>query len=134
MKVLNYYTDYGWNNYLSEDGRKNVKKIGYDLKILYGAKVENIFELIPTDSRKSFYGKAKVIETEKGLYLLSYDTIVCALLEDTYFVKYWAGYSATTMRHINAFLDYIGWGMFGGKRFWSAIDCCRKYSYADLSI
>lgn len=67
--------------------------------------MENIlmYELFPRyDSRKSFYGKAKVLETDSGVYLCSYDTLVCGI-EDGVFKRFWAGYSATTMRHVNEF-------------------------------
>ena len=62
-------------------------------------------ELCPIDGRKSFYGKARVIYP--GLpyvSLVSYDTTVCTLdLETRRFVRHWDGYSATTLRHVNAF-------------------------------
>ena len=60
--------------------------------------------------QKRFYGKAHCLMTEKGWYLLSYDTIVCSLHanDDTGEInvlrRYWMEYSATTAKHINAFL------------------------------
>lgn len=63
-----------------------------------------VFELPCLDNRKSFYGKAHIIETLHGVYLCSYDTIVCGY--DRYtgdFYRYWDGYSATTLRHVNSF-------------------------------
>lgn len=61
-------------------------------------------------NQKSFYGKARCLITEKGCYLLSYDTIVCSLHanndtgEINVLRRYWMEYSATTAKHINAFL------------------------------
>ena len=64
-----------------------------------------IFELIPTNGRKSFYGKAKVIEHENGIVsLMSYTTVVCSIDTRKHeFIRHWDGYSLTTMQHINTF-------------------------------
>lgn len=57
------------------------------------------YELIPTDGRKSFYGKAVVIVEDNGTETLySYGTPIIKRL-----VKLWSGWSATTGRHIQAF-------------------------------
>ena len=75
------------------------------------------FELKPNTSRKSFYGKAEVIERDNGdIELRSYNTIV-ARIRNGNFERLWSGYSATTMRHVNAFLDYFGISG-GGKAWW----------------
>lgn len=67
----------------------------------------NNLELPCTDNRKSFYGKATVIYTPDNCkYLRSYNTIVCYVDAFGIFHRTWDGYSATTMRHINSFLDY----------------------------
>lgn len=91
----------------------------------------NIFELIP-NYRKSFYGKCKVIETAAGRYLQSYDTIICFLSYGGTFVKLWDGYSATTMRHINAFMDFIRWNEYGGKAWWTHLEVKKEYSRGDM--
>lgn len=64
-----------------------------------------ILELTPQhSSRKSFYGKAKVIIEDDGtLKLLSYDTIVCEIDTNNNFNMLWDGKSNTTTRHINEF-------------------------------
>lgn len=69
-----------------------------------------IYELTPGgyDRAKSFYGKAKVIEKDGETLLQSYDTIVCKIDKSGEFVRMWEGYSATTMRHINAFIEMFG--------------------------
>ena len=66
-----------------------------------------IYELTPGgyDRAKSFYGKAKVIEMNGETLLQSYDTTVCKIDKSGEFVRMWSGYSATTMRHINAFIE-----------------------------
>jgi len=40
--------------------------------------------------------------------LRSYSTIVCSVLKNGEFVRKWDGYSATTMKHINAFRKRYG--------------------------
>ena len=71
---------------------------------LNGVEFNEMYELIPTDGRKSFYGKAKVlINTVTGTeYLLSYNTIVAAKEHGKVF-RMWDGWSQTTGRHIKAF-------------------------------
>ena len=84
--------------------------------------MKKIFDLpvCGSDRAKSFYGKAKVIETDNGeIILQSYNTVVCKITSGGEFVRLWSGYSVTTMRHINSFLqlfDIAG----GGKAWWDA--------------
>ena len=63
------------------------------------------FELLPVhDSRKSFYGKAKVIISDEGtIFLKSYDTFVALIEPDGTFRKTWDGSTQTTNRHIKEF-------------------------------
>lgn len=62
------------------------------------------YELIPTDGRKSFYGKAVVIVEDNGTETLySYNTPIIKRLVSGELVKLWDGWSATTGRHIKAF-------------------------------
>lgn len=62
------------------------------------------YELIPTDGRKSFYGKAVVIVEDNGTETLySYNTPIIKRLVDGSLVKLWSGWSVTTGRHIKAF-------------------------------
>lgn len=77
-----------------------------------------IYELTPGgyDRTKSFYGKAKVIEKDGETLLQSYDTTVCKIDKSGEFVRMWEGYSATTMRHINAFIEMFG--ISGGGKLW----------------
>lgn len=69
------------------------------------------------DRAKSFYGKAKIIETENGEKVLqSYNTFVCRITAAGRFVRMWGGYSATTMCHVNSFLSF--YDMNGGGKSW----------------
>lgn len=66
------------------------------------------FELTPINSRKSFYGKAKV-KTENNIsQLISYSTVVAEYNHETNKMTVNGWYSATTANHINAFLDFYG--------------------------
>lgn len=62
-------------------------------------------ELSPLHTtRKSFYGKAKVLIQDNGtVQLQSYDTIVCEIDTKNNFNMLWDGKSNTTTRHINEF-------------------------------
>lgn len=83
------------------------------------SKIYKTFDLPVVNGRgKSFYGKAKVSEFDNGdIELTSYNTIVCRIHKGK-FQKLWNGYSATTMRHINSFLDFYG-VEGGGKAWWN---------------
>lgn len=67
------------------------------------------YELIP-ENRKSFYGKAVVLETPEGhKYLDSYNTRVASFI-DGYFecTKNEKHLTNTTLRHITAFRLHLG--------------------------
>ena len=69
------------------------------------------FELTPIDSRKSFYGKCKVLDSENFYILVSYDTEVAGKNKETgeiTITKNPKHLTQTTLRHINAFLNYLG--------------------------
>lgn len=66
--------------------------------------VKREYELVPCNSRKSFYGKAKVIVREDGFkFLKSYDTIVACEDSGGKIHRFWSSWSATTGRHIMSF-------------------------------
>ena len=67
-----------------------------------------IFELTPTNGRKSFYGKAKVIEKDGEKILISYDTEVCKIDKNGIFSMLWNGKSNTTTAKIKAFKSFYG--------------------------
>lgn len=66
------------------------------------------------DSRKSFYGKARVRRNE-GLELISYHTRVAVIHEDGAASVY-GTYSATTLRHIKEFLKQNGFKAESAKQ------------------
>lgn len=83
-----------------------------------------VFELRPINGRKSFYGKASIIEKDNGdVELRSYDTIV-ARIRNGKFERLWDSYSATTMNHINSFIDTYGISG-GGKAWWTSLEVCN---------
>ena len=62
------------------------------------------YELIPTDGRKSFYGKAVVVVQDDGSEILySYGTKIIEKTPGGGLVKFWGGWSQTTGRHIKSF-------------------------------
>lgn len=87
-----------------------------------GEKVTEIFDL-PATTQKSYYGKAKVIRTEKATYLLSYTTIICRLSFGGEFRKLWDDWSSTTAKHINDFMRFVRWGNGFNKKDWNNLDC-----------
>ena len=91
--------------------------------------------------RKSFYGKCAVLMDVSGedsnIYLLSYSTIVCYVDVNGNFFRLWEGESQTTMRHVNAFLLYLGING-GGVKWWreqptAPEDTRRKVKYHDIA-
>lgn len=72
-----------------------------------------IYELIPTNGRKSFYGKAKVqIDDNGSETLYSYDTPIIKRDRDGHLTRLWSGWSATTGRHVAAFCGLNKAGFF----------------------
>ena len=68
------------------------------------------FYLVPTDNRKSFYGKCYVLEIGNFATLYSYDTKIMEFDTSTRKVtKFNAyNYSMTTRRHQKAFCEHYG--------------------------
>ena len=90
-----------------------------DNYVYHNINAERVFDLPCFDNRKSFYGKAKVIEKDNGEKVLqSYNTEVCKIGSNGEFVRLWGGYSVTTMRHVNSFLSFFGISG-GGKSWWN---------------
>ncbi len=62
-------------------------------------------------------------------YLISYDTVVATIHADgyaPYMVKEWCGYSKTTMKHINLFLEWMNFKPLS-KHDWIMMDVGDKY-------
>ena len=75
-----------------------------------------IFYIEPIDGKKSFYKKCSVTEYENGeKVLMSYTTPVIKITTEGEPVRLWDGWSATTQRHINAFLAFYGLYQYIGK-------------------
>ena len=63
-----------------------------------------IYELMPTNGRKSFYGKAFIKQFADGSEVLqSYNTDVLKKTAEGVFIRLWGGWSATTGRHIASY-------------------------------
>lgn len=60
------------------------------------------------DGRKSFYGKAQLIESDEKVELQSYDTIVATYHKDTNNLVLHGKYSQTTTRHQKEFASQLG--------------------------
>lgn len=118
-----YLSKYGKKYFRSNEHIKNMEYVNKE-------KILNIYELMPS-TQKSYYGKAKVIITENGSYLLSYNTIVCGMVNNKFY-KYWDAYSVTTMNHINDFLWEIGLNIYGGKKWWNGLQVNHGYSLEDM--
>lgn len=96
----------------------NALNIKEKIIALQSGKLPVFYELPPVaDSRKSFYGKATVVEWNREKVLVSYETPVCKIDAAGRFVRLWHGYSATTMRHVNSFNRLFGIDQ-GGKAWW----------------
>jgi hypothetical protein len=67
-----------------------------------------IFDLIPTNGRKSFGGKAKVRQENNVSELISFNTIVARYFHETNKVDIYGYFSPTTIQHQNAFLTFYG--------------------------
>lgn len=67
------------------------------------------YYLAPTNGRKSFYGKAYVLDNGNGSKsLYSYDTLVCGIHEGKVQLYPMWDCSITTLTHVRAFLKAEG--------------------------
>ena len=67
-------------------------------------KIIKSYELLPVDSHKSFYGKARVFVYEDGTEVLrSYETDVITRTPSGKLFRTWPDWSATTGRHVKSF-------------------------------
>lgn len=63
-----------------------------------------VYELMPTNGRKSFYGKAKIKVFADGSEVLqSYNTDVLKKTAEGVYLRLWGGWSATTGTHIKSY-------------------------------
>lgn len=78
--------------------------------------IKRVTELKPSlDSRKSFYGKALLLDCGEVIKLQSYETIVAEYNTKDNTIKVNGWYSATTARHINEFLHMYGFNTMSKK-------------------
>ena len=86
-----------------------------------------IYALEPMyDSRKSFYGKAHIIIDDNGeKTLISYETPVIKIDAAGNVRRLWFGYSVTTARHINEFMQQET-GRKCNKATWDKMEVCIK--------
>lgn len=62
------------------------------------------YELMPTNGRKSFYGKAIIKRFADGSEVLqSYNTDILKKTAEGVFIRLWGGWSATTGIHIKSY-------------------------------
>ena len=85
----------------------------------------NKIEIRPADGRKSFYGKAKMVQYDEYWAIVSYGKEV-ALVRKTdegmvELTRLWMGYSYTTMRHINSAMSMLGASRCLCKKEWESI-------------
>jgi len=76
-----------------------------------------VTELVPSSSRKSFYGKARVADTGDRKYLLSYDTVVASVDRDGKTRRHSDYRSNTTDRHILSFIQQCSRDVATGEEF-----------------
>ena len=109
-------------SYVDKFYQDSAEEIIHHAKLLMDWRIKNaidkkaridVDELKPRYGSKSFYGKARIahVESKSGrIYeiLISYNTAVCMLDSAGRFVRLWNGYSATTAKHIAAFMNRYG--------------------------
>ena len=66
--------------------------------------INNVYDLIPTNNQKSYYGKARVhVMSDGSEVLYSYGTPIVKRTANGDLIKLWSGWSATTGKHIKSF-------------------------------
>lgn len=83
-------------------------------------------KVLKATTQKSYYGKAHYYEYENAVFLRSYDTTVCRII-DGKFERLWSGFSKTTLNHINDFRKLYNFPPLR-KADWLALPC----DYSDV--
>lgn len=125
-------------NYLTREERTRIRK---DKSDMYVQTATGRFPVTYVQDVPGTYGKAKIYTDGSSTYLRSYDTIVCALTQDSpqdcydygwdtrwYFTRYWADWSRTTNSHIDAFLQAHNLGTIS-KREWLKLPLNTPFIY-----
>lgn len=91
------------SGYLTETPRKN--------DVLNNAKINGIVSILPDSNNR-----ALIIKDGNTVYLQSYDTLILSVNIATGTIKkMWDGYTATTLKHVNAFLKGFNGQQFNKK-------------------
>ena len=87
------------------------------------------YKLIPTDGRKSFYGKAVVVEDNNANETLySYGTPIIKRDNTGKLERLYGGWSATTGRHVKAFCGLNKAGFFALPHDLTPVEKAKAYS------
>lgn len=79
------------------------------------------YDLPCFDGRKSFYGKARVLDDSEGNHLLkSYNTLVCIFRTDGMLIKLSPVATQTTRRHVRSFFALFD-RTYPGNRAWDEL-------------
>lgn len=101
------------NGYLTETPKKQA--------VIMNAKIDGRVCILPNSNNR-----AVTIDDGTTLFLQSYDTLILSI--DTFtgkVTKLWDGYSVTTLKHINEFLQ--GFGLSFNKKSWLEFDGTYLY-------
>lgn len=90
----------------------------------------HITELVPSNSRKSFYGRARVIEIAGAHCLRSYDTVVGCVDKDGVTHRYSDWDSKTTRCHVKSFCEQFS--DIDSKAFWKLP--CEKHPALKVTL
>ena len=71
-------------------------------------------KVLEATTQKSYYGKAHYYEYGNAIFLRSYDTTVCRII-DGKFERLWSGFSKTTLAHVNEFRKLYGFSPLNKK-------------------
>ena len=92
-----------------------------------------MFELSPSDGRKSFYGKAKVLMDDDDEYtLFSYDTPVARIRKGVYEDLDYDHHSPTTNRHVKSFKKQFGIESACGKGSRKNVESARDPYHTEV--
>ena len=78
-------------------------------------------KVLKATTQKSYYGKAHYYEYENAIFLRSYETTVCRII-DGKFERLWPGFSKTTLAHVNDFRKLYGFEPLN-KKEWCSLPC-----------
>lgn len=78
-------------------------------------------KVLKATTQKSYYGKAHYYEYENAIFLRSYETTVCRII-DGKFERLWSGFSKTTLSHVNDFRKLYGMPALN-KKEWCSLPC-----------